>query len=91
MSNVRDPIQTGKTWGYPSLSPVDGWQVDSTSRQVVLRLSAERSSDFSIAARKHGFLLEPEQVIRDLSAAVLASDVKRSAEVADGQKQSRHD
>jgi hypothetical protein len=94
MSNVRDPIQTGKTWGYPSLSPVDGWQVDSTSRQVVLRLSAERSSDFSIAARKHGFLLEPEQarqIIRDLSAAVLASDVKRSAEVADGQKQSRHD
>jgi hypothetical protein len=76
----------------PLLSPVDSWQIDATSRLVALRISAERSSDFSVAAREHGFLLEPEQarqIIRDLSAAVLASDVKRSAEVTNDGRQSR--
>jgi hypothetical protein len=71
----------------PLLSPVD-----TTSRLVALRISAERSSDFSVAAGEHGFLLEPEQarqIIRDLSAAVLASDVKRSAEVTNDERQSR--
>ena len=67
----------------PLLSPVDSWQIDATSRLVALRISADRSSDLSVAAREQGFLLEPEQarqIIRDLSAAVLASDVRRSAE-----------
>lgn len=76
------------------LMPVEDWQIDATSRHVVLRLSAERRSDFPIAVREHGFLLEPEQarqMIRDLSAAVLASDVKRSAEVVDDQHQSRYE
>ena len=74
------------------LSPVDGWRIDATSRQVALRIFAERSSDFSVAAREHGFLLEPEQarqIIRDLSTAVLASDVRRSAEVSNDACQSR--
>lgn len=74
------------------LSPVDGWRIDATSRQVALRISTVRSSDFSVAAREHGFLLDPEQarqIIRDLSAAVLASDVRRSAEVSNDERQSR--
>jgi hypothetical protein len=78
----------------PLLSPVDGWQIDATSRLVALRISAERSSDFSIDVREHGFLLEPEQarqIIRDLSAAVLASDVKRCAERADDPHQFPHE
>lgn len=68
----------------PFLSPVDGWQIEATSWLVALRISAERFSDFSVVAREHGFLLDPEQarqIIRDLSAAVLASDVRRSAEL----------
>jgi hypothetical protein len=76
------------------LSPVDGWRIDVTSRQVALRISTERSSDFSVAAREHGFLLDPEQarqIIRDLSAAVLASDVRRSAEVGNDERQSRRE
>jgi hypothetical protein len=76
----------------PLLLPVDTWQIDATSRLVALRISAERSSDFSVAAHEHGFLLEPEQarqIIRDLSAAVLASDVRRCAEGTNDELQSR--
>jgi hypothetical protein len=63
--------------------PVHDWQIDSTSEHVAMRLSAKGVSDGSIAAVEHGFRLAPEQarqLIRDLSAAVLASDVKRLAE-----------
>jgi hypothetical protein len=63
--------------------PVHDWQIDSTSEHVAMRLSAKGVSDGSIAAGEHGFRLAPEQarqMIRDLSAAVLASDVKRLAE-----------
>lgn len=47
------------------LSPIDGWRIDATSRQVALRISTVRSSDFSVAAREHGFLLDPEQAAAD--------------------------
>ena len=62
--------------------PVDHWQMDSTSQHVAMRISAEGASDLTTA----GFLLEPEQarqIIRDLSRAVLASDIKRKVEADD--------
>lgn len=76
----------------PLLSPVDGWRIDATSRHVALRISANRSSDFSVSAREHCFRLDPaqaRQIIRDLSAAVLASDVRRSVEVSNDERRSR--
>jgi hypothetical protein len=66
--------------------PVDDWQIDSTSQHVAMRISAEGSSDSATAVAEHGFLLEPEQarqLIRDLSSAVLASDLKRKIEADD--------
>jgi len=66
--------------------PVDHWQMDSTSQHVTMRISAKGASDLTTAAAQHGFLLEPEQarqIIRDLSRAVLASDVKRKVEADD--------
>ncbi|MFM0391417.1 hypothetical protein [Paraburkholderia phytofirmans] len=63
--------------------PVNDCQLASTSEHVAMRLSAERISDGSIAAGEHGVRLAPEQahqMIRELSAAVLASDVERLAE-----------
>jgi hypothetical protein len=78
-------------WPEPSDSNVaclclEDWSINSTSQKIALRLSAEGSSAFPIAAREHGFLLAPEQarqIIRDLSAAVLALDVKMSAKISD--------
>jgi hypothetical protein len=66
--------------------PVDQWQMDSTSQHVAMRISAKGPSDLITAAAEHGFLLEPEQarqIIRDLSRAVLASDLKRKVEADD--------
>lgn len=62
--------------------PVRDWQIDSTSEHVAMRLSAEGVSDGSTGAGEHVFRLEPEQarqIIRELSAAVLAMDLKRHA------------
>lgn len=64
---------------HSSLVPVHVWKIDSTSQHVTMRLSAEGLSDGSITAGEHGFRLTPEQarqIIRDLSAAVLAMDLK---------------
>jgi hypothetical protein len=47
--------------GAPLLSPVEGWQIDATSRLVVLRISTERSSDFSVAARDTVSCLNPSR------------------------------
>ena len=66
--------------------PVDHWQMDSTSQHVAMRISAKGTSDLTTAAAEHGFLLEPEQarqLIRDLSSAVLASDLRRKVEAGD--------
>jgi hypothetical protein len=74
--------------------PVDDWQINSTSRRVALRVYAKRPSGISIEACEHGFLLAPEQarqIIRDLSAAVLASDAKRRAELDDDMGQHSHE
>ncbi len=65
---------------------LEDWSINSTSQKIAVRLCTEGSSAFSIAAREHGFLLAPEQarqIIRDLSAAVLALDVKMSAKITD--------
>jgi 3-oxoacyl-[acyl-carrier-protein] synthase III len=65
---------------------LEDWSINSTSQKIAVRLCTEGSSAFSIAAREHGFLLAPEQarqIIRDLSAAVLALDVKMSAQISD--------
>ncbi|WP_165190175.1 hypothetical protein [Paraburkholderia dioscoreae] len=65
-----------------SFATVKDWQIDATSQHVAMRLSVEGASEVSIAAGEHGFLLAPEQarqIIRDLSAAVLAMDVKMLA------------
>ena len=65
---------------------LEDWSINSTSQKIAVRLCTEGSSAFSIAAREHGFLLAPEQarqIIRDLSAAVLALDVKMSAKISD--------
>jgi 3-oxoacyl-[acyl-carrier-protein] synthase III len=65
---------------------LEDWSINSTSQKIAVRLCTEGSSTFSIAAREHGFLLAPEQarqIIRDLSAAVLALDVKMSAKISD--------
>lgn len=64
-------------------SPVLGWQTGSTGESVELRISVKGSPVLDMVTGEHGFLLDPEQarqIIRDLSAAVLASDVKRRAE-----------
>jgi hypothetical protein len=65
---------------------LEDWSINSTSQKIAVRLCTEGSSALSIAAREHGFLLAPEQarqIIRDLSAAVLALDVKMSAKISD--------
>jgi hypothetical protein len=75
-------------------SPIVGWQTGSTSESVELRISVESACFLSMVTGEQGFLLAPEQarqIIRGLSAAVLASDVKRSAEVTNGQRLSRHE
>ncbi|MDR3742686.1 MAG: hypothetical protein P4L40_27020 [Terracidiphilus sp.] len=64
------------------LVPVVGWQTGSTGESVELRISVESVCFLSIATGEHGFRLEPEQarqIIRDLSAAVLALDLKMLA------------
>lgn len=66
----------------PSFAVVKDWQIDATSQHVAMRLSMERASEVSIAAGEHYFRLAPEQarqIIRDLSVAVLAMDVKMLA------------
>ncbi|MFL9922589.1 hypothetical protein PQR75_46765 [Paraburkholderia fungorum] len=64
--------------------PVDSWQADSTSQSVTLRVSAQSTRAPRMATGEYGFLMEPEQarqLIRDLSAAVLASDLKHVTEM----------
>ena len=59
--------------------PILAWQIDSTSQHVTMRLYAEGTSDGSFEPIEHGLQLAPEQarqIIRDLSAAVLAMDLK---------------
>jgi len=73
--------------------PVHDWQIDSTSQHVTIRLSAEGVSDASIEAGERGFRLAPEQarqIIRDLSAAVLAMDLKRLAGTDDAKDGDAH-
>ncbi|MFL9922600.1 hypothetical protein PQR75_46820 [Paraburkholderia fungorum] len=67
----------------PSLVPVHDWHIDTTSLGVAMRLCADGSPDGSVAAGEHGFVMTAEQarqVIRDLSAAVLASDLDNLVE-----------
>ncbi|SEF11882.1 hypothetical protein SAMN02787142_7787 [Burkholderia sp. WP9] len=67
----------------PSLLPVHDWHIDTTDLRVALRFCAEGSPDGSVTAGEHGFVLTAEharQVIRDLSAAVLASDLEKLLE-----------
>jgi hypothetical protein len=74
--------------------PVDDWQIDSTSKHVAMRISAKRPCDFTPAAGEHGFRLEVEQarqLIRDLSRAVLASDLQRKVQTDGEQRQPRRE
>jgi len=82
MSEATNPTPGAEDVHSSSLVPVDVWQIDSTSQHVTMRLHAGGSSDGSIAAGDHGFRLRPEQarqIIRDLSAAVLAMDLRMLA------------
>ncbi|MFM0142931.1 hypothetical protein [Paraburkholderia sp. RL18-085-BIA-A] len=86
MSHVgnRAPQDAGIQSSLPS--PVVGWQTGSTGESVQLRLSVEYGCFLSVVTGKYGFRLQPEQarqLVRDLSAAVLASDVKQKAEADD--------
>jgi hypothetical protein len=68
----------------PLLMPIDDWRTHATSQHIVLHISAERPSVFPTSADEQGFVLAPEQarqMIRDLSAAVLALDAKHRAEL----------
>ncbi len=79
MPRVKNRTANEVNLNAPSLLPLHVWQIDSTSQHVAMRLYAQRSSDASIEAGMHGFRLAPEQarqIIRDLSAAVLALDLK---------------
>lgn len=78
MSDATSPTPVAED-AHSSLIPVHAWQIDSSSQHVTMHLSAEGLSDGSIAAGEHGFRLAPEQarqIIRELSAAVLAMDLK---------------
>ncbi|WP_162633954.1 MULTISPECIES: hypothetical protein [Paraburkholderia] len=58
-----------------------------------MRLYAEGSSDASVEAGEHAFRLAPEQarqIIRDLSAAVLALNLKMLAESNDAKDVDTH-
>jgi len=82
MSGQMDLMEGAENTDSPSFAAVKDWQIDATSQHVAMRLSVEGASEVSIAAGEHGFLLVPEQarqIIRDLSAAVLAMDVKMLA------------
>lgn len=86
MSDTTNPTPVAVNAHSPSLVPVDVWWIDSTSQHVAMRLVAEGSPDAYVATGKHGFLMELEQarqLIRDLSSAVLASDLKRTVEADD--------
>jgi hypothetical protein len=66
----------------PSLLPVHDWH-NTTGLRVAMRLCAEGAPDGSVTAGEHGFVMTAEharQVIRDLSAAVLASDLEKLLE-----------
>jgi hypothetical protein len=63
--------------------PVGNWHTESTGHDVAIRISVEMDSAFQVDGTQFGFVLKPDQarqIIRDLSAAVLASDVKRKSE-----------
>ena len=60
--------------------PVDNWHTESAGHDVAIRISVDIDEAFQIDGMQFGFVLKPDQarqIIRDLSAAVLASDVKR--------------
>jgi hypothetical protein len=68
-----------------SLEPVQHWHIDSTSLNVAIHLHAERLSANPAVSSRHSFVLQAEQarqMIRDLSAAVLALDLQRQVERA---------
>jgi hypothetical protein len=60
--------------------PVHTWHTESAGHDVAIRISVDIDEAFQIDGTQFGFVLKPDQarqIIRDLSAAVLASDVKR--------------
>jgi hypothetical protein len=62
---------------------VDNWHTESTGHAVAIRIFVEMDPAFRVDGPQFGFVLKPDQarqIIRDLSAAVLASDVKRTTE-----------
>ncbi|MGF6259613.1 putative CoA-binding protein [Paraburkholderia youngii] len=67
------------------LATVQQWRIDSTSFNVTVHLDADRFPASPVAPNQRGFVLDAEQarqVIRDLSAAVLALELHRHAERA---------
>jgi len=86
MADATQPTRVAEDDHSSSLVPVDVWRIDSTSQHVAMRLFAVGSSGIAIEAGEYAFRLAPEQarqIIRDLSSAVLASDVKRKTEAGD--------
>ncbi len=82
MPRVKNRATNEVNRNAPSPVPLRLWQIDPTSQHVVMHLYAEGSSDNSIETGMPGFRLAPEQArqnIRDLSAAVLALDLKMLA------------
>lgn len=70
-----------------SLAAVEHWHIDSTSLNVAIHLHADRFPANSAVPNQRSFVLQAEQarqMIRDLSAAVLALDLQRHAEQAVG-------
>lgn len=57
--------------------PVQAWHTESTAQSIALRVAADSPMDPNAV---YSFMLEPEQarqLIRDLSSAVHASDLKK--------------
>ncbi|MEX3894781.1 hypothetical protein [Paraburkholderia sp. BR10954] len=83
MSQLKNSTLHDADAGDMALATVQHWRIDSTSLNVTIRLNANGISASAGASDRHGFVLEAEQarqMIRDLSAAVLALDLQRHDE-----------
>ncbi|MGF6958236.1 hypothetical protein [Paraburkholderia youngii] len=67
------------------LATVQQWRIDSTSFNGTVHLDADGLPASPVTPNQRGFVLEAEQarqIIRDLSAAVLALELQRHVEQA---------